>query len=356
MALWKPDQTFYPSPRMAMEGAARDGSLMSRRSASIPNNGKHDAIYVLDLDPDSPSTYAQSRRPRSRCPTSATSCITSDGTRAARRCAPTRRIRTSSAATCWFPACAPRASTSSTPSPTRAIRSIVKVIEPEEIASRTGYSRPHTIHCGPDAIYVSALGAPNGDGPGGIFLLDHESFDVLGRWEVDRGPQYLAYDFWWHLGYDVAITSEWGTPNMIENGLSLDLLLGGNYGHAASHLGPAQAPPSAGTRPRRRASDGARAAARARSDQGLRLRGVVISTKDLSASIWLWHRETATATGRFRKVIEIPAEPADPDHAAARAQAVQGRAAAGHRYQPQPRRQVPLRFMLGHRRPAASTT
>ena len=40
----------------------------------------------------------------------------------------------------------------------------------------------------------------NGDGPGGIFLLDHESFDVLGRWEVDRGPQYLAYDFWWHLG------------------------------------------------------------------------------------------------------------------------------------------------------------
>jgi len=45
-------------------------------------------------------------------------------------------------------------------------------------------------------------------GPGGIFLLDHESFDVLGRFEVDRGPQYLAYDFWWHLGYDVAVTSE----------------------------------------------------------------------------------------------------------------------------------------------------
>src|SRR5208282_6383370 len=41
---------------------------------------------------------------------------------------------------------------------------IVKTIEPEEIATRTGYSRPHTLHCGPDAIYVSALGNPAGDG------------------------------------------------------------------------------------------------------------------------------------------------------------------------------------------------
>ena len=29
---------------------------------------------------------------------------------------------------------------------------IVKVIEPEEIAKRTGYSRLHTVHCGPDGI------------------------------------------------------------------------------------------------------------------------------------------------------------------------------------------------------------
>ena len=54
---------------------------------------------------------------------------------------------------------------------------------------------------------------------GGIFLLDHFSFDVLGQWEVDRGPQYLSYDFWWHLGYDTMVTSEWGTPNMVENGV-----------------------------------------------------------------------------------------------------------------------------------------
>lgn len=32
-------------------------------------------------------------------------------------------------------------------------------------------------------------------GPGGIFIMDHDSFDVLGKWELDRGPQFLAYDF-----------------------------------------------------------------------------------------------------------------------------------------------------------------
>ena len=88
--------------------------------------------------------------------------------------------------------------------------------------------------------------SPKGDGPGGIFLLDHESFDVLGRWEVDRGPQYLAYDFWWHLGYDVAITSEWGTPNMIENGPDLDLLRAGQVWPSAASVGSAPAPPSEG--------------------------------------------------------------------------------------------------------------
>ena len=186
---------------------------------------------------------------------------------------------------------------------------IVRVIEPEELAERTGYSRPHTIHCGPDAIYVSALGAPNGEGPGGIFLLDHESFDVLGRWEVDRGPQYLAYDFWWHLGHDVAITSEWGTPNMIENGVNPDLLLAGKYGHAI-HVWD--------LRKRRHLKS---LDIGAENQMALELRpshdptktfgfvGVVISTKDLSASIWLWDRKGDTWS--IKKVIEIPAEPAD---------------------------------------------
>ena len=138
---------------------------------------------------------------------------------------------------------------------------IVKVIEPEEVFARTNYSRPHTIHCGPEAIYVSALGDPNGDGPGGIFMLDCETFDVLGRWEVNRGPQFLHYDFWWHLGFDTLLSSEWGTPNMIENGSSTRSASGRQIRTSNARLGSAPATTSSGARPRQRAANGARNAA-----------------------------------------------------------------------------------------------
>ena len=62
-------------------------------------------------------------------------------------------------------------------------------------------------------------------------LLDHTTFEVTGQWEADRGDQYLAYDVWWHINHDVAITSEWGTPSMIEDGIVPELLLGRKYGH-----------------------------------------------------------------------------------------------------------------------------
>jgi selenium-binding protein 1 len=157
---------------------------------------------------------------------------------------------------------------------------------------------------------MNALGAPNGEGPGGVFLLDHESFDVLGRWEVDRGPQYLAYDFWWHLGYDVAITSEWGTPSMVENGANPDLLLAGRYGHAI-HIWD--------LRKRRHLQT---LDLGAEQQMVLELRpahdptktygfvGVVVSTKDLSGSVWAWFRDDKG--WQIKKVIEVPAEPADP--------------------------------------------
>jgi hypothetical protein len=91
---------------------------------------------------------------------------------------------------------------------------IVKTIEPDELHRRIGYSRPHTSHCGPEGLYVSALGAPDGGGPGGVFLMDHETFELKGQWEIDRGPQQLAYDVWWNIGYDTLLTSEWGMPSM----------------------------------------------------------------------------------------------------------------------------------------------
>ena len=139
---------------------------------------------------------------------------------------------------------------------------LVKVIEADEVIRKTGYSRPHTAHCGPDGIYVNALGDADGNGPGGIFVLDPETFEIKGAWERDRGPQHLVYDFWWHLGHDTMITSEWGTPNMVEDGVNPELLLGGQVRPRAARVGSPQPASPADARARRRAADGARAAAR----------------------------------------------------------------------------------------------
>ena len=148
---------------------------------------------------------------------------------------------------------------------------LTKVIEADEIASKTGYSRPHTIHCGPDGIYVSALGAPTATAPAGSSC---STTRLLGQGRLGAGPrpQELAYDFWWHLDQGTVITSEWGTPNMVESGLQPELLLSNQYRPQAPHLGPREAPARPGDRPRRGEPDGARAAPGARPAQGLRLR------------------------------------------------------------------------------------
>jgi selenium-binding protein 1 len=189
---------------------------------------------------------------------------------------------------------------------------LVKTIDAKELADGAGYSRPHTLHCGPDGIFLSCLGGANGEeGPGGIALLDHATFDVLRAWETDRGPQYLAYDAWWHLNQNVAVTSEWGTPSMIEDGIVPELLLGQKYGHALHFWDLAEG------RHLQTVDLGAQ------HQMALELRpshdpdaawgfvGVVVSTEDLSASVWRWHRDGDTWTAD--KVITIPAEPAPED-------------------------------------------
>jgi methanethiol oxidase len=189
---------------------------------------------------------------------------------------------------------------------------VVRTIEADELAAKAGYSRPHTVHCGPGAIFLSALGGANGnDGPGGVALLDHDTFDVIGPWELDRGDQYFAYDVWWHLNYDTVITSEWGTPSMFENGLNPEDLLGRRFGHHLNFWSMSQ----------RRLTQ--------RIDLGdahqivLELRpahdpakawgfvGTTISVEDLSASVFLWHQDGERWVAR--KVITVPAEPADPE-------------------------------------------
>jgi selenium-binding protein 1 len=159
---------------------------------------------------------------------------------------------------------------------------------------------------------VSCLGAGNSDeGPGGIALLDHDTFDVLRAWETDRDGQYLAYDAWWHLNQNTLITSEWGTPSMIENGINPELLLGHKYGHAlhfwdlaaGKHLQTVDLGEQHQMALELRPSHD--------PEQTWGFVGVVVSTEDLSASVWRWSRQDGE--WRAGKVITIPAEPADPD-------------------------------------------
>src|SRR5690349_6874323 len=304
MATWTPDPTFYPSPRLAAQAPAEKLAYVV---SFDPERKRKDVLAVVDLDDGSPS-YAQIVGRVEMTGTgdelhhfgwnacSSCLCPNAPHPHVERRYLVVPGLRSS------------RIHILDTkPDPKNP--KTVKVIEADEVASRAGYSRPHTVHCGPDGIYVSALGNAEGKGPGGVFLIDHESFEVRGPWEVDRGPQYFAYDVWWHLGHDTVVTSEWGTPSMIEDGLVGELLLGRKYGHALHFWD---------LRRRRHVQ---------RVDLGdqyqmvLELRpahdptkdygfvGVVVSVEDLSASVWLWHRDGGQWA--VTKVIDIPAEPAD---------------------------------------------
>jgi selenium-binding protein 1 len=105
------------------------------------------------------------------------------------------------------------------------------------------------------------------------------------------------------------ITSEWGTPNMVENGVNPELLLGGKYGHQIhlwdmrkrSHLKALDLGPEQQMVLELRPSHNPN------NEYGFV--GVVTSLADLSASIWLWHHDNGE--WKIQKVITIPAEPAD---------------------------------------------
>ena len=305
----KPDPSFYPSPASAMEGPPEELAYVV--TLNTPENGdaRPDALTVVDLKEGSASYGSVVGRldmPNvgdelhhfgwNAC--SSALCPWAPHPHVERRYLIVPGLRSSRMHV---------VDVKEDPANPR----LVKVIEADSLARRTGYSRPHTVHCGPDGLYVSALGNPGGDGPGGVFLLDHDSFEPLGQWEIDRGPQELAYDVWWNLGYDTVLTSEWGTPKMVEDGIVPELLLGGKYGHQlhvwdmrrrrhqqAIDLGPEQQM----VLELRPAHDPSRPYG---------FVGVVVSTADLSASVWLWHRENGQVAAK--KVIEIPAEPAETE-------------------------------------------
>ena len=219
----RPDPTFHASPKLAMEAPGENFAYTLLLS---PDFSKPDALAVIDVKPGS-RTFSQIvhtvTMPHkgdefhhfgwNAC-SSALSPLTGHAF-LERRYLIIPGIRSSRIYI-----------VDTKPDPTKA--KIHKIIEPEEVFKKTGYSRPHTVHCGPEGIYVSTLGGggkDGTDGPPGVFIMDCETFDILGRWEIDRGPQKLHYDFWWNLPRDYMVTSEWALPPQFENGIVPEDLL-----------------------------------------------------------------------------------------------------------------------------------
>ena len=303
----RPDPTFHPSARLAMEAEREHIAYTVLLS---PDRSRPDALAVVDVDPasrkfgtvlhrlDMPNLGDEFHHFGWNACSSALSPMSGHAF-LRRRYLIIPGIRSSRIYI-----------VDTEPDPTRP--TIAKVIEPEEVFRKTGYSRPHTVHCGPEGIYISTLGGAGADGTKGVpgvFIMDCESFEILGRWEIDRGPQKLHYDFWWNLPRDYMVSSEWGLPPQFENGIVAEDLLANKYGHAI-HFWDLRA--------RRHVQT---IDLGANHQMALELRpahdptkeygflGVVVDTTNLEGSIWTWYREG----GKFhaRKTATIPPEPAD---------------------------------------------
>ena len=341
MATWTPDPTFYTSPKKAMDAPQEEIAYVA--IVNPKDDGRPDAVGVMDVNPESSDfgkVISRLELPHSgdelhhfgwnAC--SASLCPNMPHPHVERRYLLFGALRSSRIYI-----------VDTQPDPLNP--TIAKVIEADELAEKTGYSRPHTVHCGPDAIYMNALGAPDGGGPGGVFMLDHDTFDVKGAWESDRGSQVLSYDFWWHLNHDTMITSEWGTPAMVENGVQADLLVNSEYGHKLHvwDLRERKHLEELDMGPENQMALELRPAHDPRKTYGFV--GVVTSVKDLSGSVWLWYRDNGKWA--IRKVIEIPAEPAEPDQLPPLLKGFGAVPSGDYGHQPVPGRQVLVCLVLG---------
>ena len=163
--LLTPDPTFYPSPRLAMEAPAERLAYVALLNPK--QDGRPDGMAVVDVDPASNSygrVVGRIDMPNvgdelhhfgwNAC--SSALCPYAPHPHIERRYLITPGLRSSRIYVI-----------DTKPDPRQP--KIVKVIEPQQVFDRSGYSRPHTLHCGPEGIYVSALGTPQGGAPGGLF-------------------------------------------------------------------------------------------------------------------------------------------------------------------------------------------
>ncbi|KAK7400065.1 hypothetical protein VNO78_11264 [Psophocarpus tetragonolobus] len=109
--------------------------------------------------------------------------------------------------------------------------SLHKVVEPDEIISKTGLAYAHTSHClASGDVMVSFLGDKDGNAEGSGFLLLDPEFNVKGRWEKPGNSPSFGYDFWYQPQHETMISSSWGAPAAFTNGFNLQHVSDGLYG------------------------------------------------------------------------------------------------------------------------------
>jgi selenium-binding protein 1 len=141
--------------------------------------------------------------------------------------------------------------------------------------------------------------------------MDCETFEVIGRYEIDRGPQDKHYDFWWNLPRDYMVSSEWALPPQFENGIVPEDLLANKYGHRI-HFWDLRARKNVQTidlGANHQMALEVRPAHDPVKEYGFL--GVVVDTTNLEGSIWTWWREGGTF--HCKKTATIPPEPAKKD-------------------------------------------
>ena len=192
--------------------------------------------------------------------------------------------------------------------PIPAAPTLVKVIEPEELNHKTGYSRPHTIALRPRRDLHLRARRRERRRAGGIFLLDCETFDRAGVGGRARPAalhlRLLVAPRLRHPGLERV-----GHAGHVRDGVVPEKLLGQEYGHQLHiwDLAP-RAPRRVDLGDEHQMVLELRPAHDPRRTYGFV--GVVVSVEDLCASVW--RCRTAPTASRDQKVIAIPAEPAEP--------------------------------------------
>jgi selenium-binding protein 1 len=109
--------------------------------------------------------------------------------------------------------------------------SLFKVVDGNEIKSKTGLAFPHSTHClGSGEVMISMMGDSEGNGKGGFLLLDGESFNIKGTWNAPKDATPFGYDFWYQPRHNVMVSSEWGAPKAFTKGFDPSDLGKGLYG------------------------------------------------------------------------------------------------------------------------------